>query len=30
MPYQPIPPTQPPGEPTEELLAILAHELRRP
>jgi K+-sensing histidine kinase KdpD len=30
MPHQPIPPTQPPGEPTEELLAILAHELRRP
>jgi hypothetical protein len=30
MPHQPIPPKQPPGEPTEELLAILAHELRRP
>ena len=30
MPHQPIPPTQPPSEPTEELLAILAHELRRP
>jgi signal transduction histidine kinase len=30
MPHQPIPPVQPPGEPAEELLAILAHELRRP
>jgi light-regulated signal transduction histidine kinase (bacteriophytochrome) len=30
MPHQPIPPKQPPGEPAEELLAILAHELRRP
>jgi two-component system OmpR family sensor kinase len=30
MPHQPIPPKQPPGEHTEELLAILAHELRRP
>jgi two-component system OmpR family sensor kinase len=30
MPHQPIPPEQPPGEPAEELLAIVAHELRRP
>jgi two-component system, OmpR family, sensor kinase len=30
MPHQPIPRTPPGGEPAEELLAILAHELRRP
>jgi signal transduction histidine kinase len=30
MPHQPIPRMQSGGEPTEELLAILAHELRRP
>jgi two-component system sensor histidine kinase KdpD len=30
MPHQLIPPTQPPDESTEELLAIIAHELRRP
>jgi two-component system OmpR family sensor kinase len=30
MPHPPLPGEQPPGEPAEELLAILAHELRRP
>jgi signal transduction histidine kinase len=30
MPHQPIPREQPPGEPAEELLAVLAHELRQP
>jgi signal transduction histidine kinase len=30
MPHKPIPPTQPPGDHAEELLAIVAHELRRP
>jgi signal transduction histidine kinase len=30
MPHQPMPRTPPGGEPAEELLAILAHELRRP
>lgn len=30
MPHKPIPPIQPHGDHPEELLAILAHELRRP
>jgi hypothetical protein len=30
MPHPPLPGEQPPGEHAEELLAILAHELRRP
>ena len=30
MPHQPLPGEQPPGEHAEELLAILAHELRQP
>jgi signal transduction histidine kinase len=30
MPHKPIPPAPPPGDHTDELLAILAHELRRP
>jgi len=30
MPHQPIPPTQPPGDHADELLAMVAHELRRP
>jgi signal transduction histidine kinase len=30
MPHKPIPPAQPPGDHAEELLAMLAHELRRP
>jgi two-component system sensor histidine kinase KdpD len=30
MPHQPIPREQPPGEHAEELLAMVAHELRRP
>jgi His Kinase A (phospho-acceptor) domain len=30
MPHPPLPGEQPPGEPAEELLAILAHELRQP
>jgi hypothetical protein len=30
MPHKPIPPAQPPGDHAEELLAVLAHELRRP
>ena len=30
MPHQPLPGEQPPGEHAEELLAMVAHELRRP
>jgi signal transduction histidine kinase len=30
MPHQPLPRPPTGGEPAEELLAILAHELRRP
>jgi two-component system sensor histidine kinase KdpD len=30
MPHKRIPPTQPPGDHADELLAIVAHELRRP
>jgi two-component system, OmpR family, sensor kinase len=30
MPHKPIPPPQPPGDHTDELLAMVAHELRRP
>jgi len=30
MPHQPIPPMQPPGDHADELLAMVAHELRRP
>jgi K+-sensing histidine kinase KdpD len=30
MPHQPLPPAQPPVDRAEELLAMVAHELRRP